>query len=60
LSLIALSVLICVAKKSWVGVTIGVPILHYSMAAFSFVRVLNTTDNMSKAETIIFFLAYGV
>lgn len=60
LSLIILAVLICIARKDWVGITIAVPILHYTLACLSFVRVLNTTEAMSIGEMVTFFLSYGI
>jgi hypothetical protein len=60
ISLVVMAVLISIREKSVIGVTISVPILHYMMAIFSFMRVLNTVEAFSVWQTACFFLSYGV
>jgi len=56
----ALALAVSVDTDSVLGVTIAVPLVHYSMAAFSIAKILNTDSPMSPAEYFFFFLAYGL
>mmetsp|Transcript_30109 Transcript_30109/g.29368 ORF Transcript_30109/g.29368 Transcript_30109/m.29368 type:complete len:438 (+) Transcript_30109:3-1316(+) len=49
---------VCGEQKSLVGVTVAVPFLHYGLAIFSYIRVLNTLASMSCMEVTAFFSAY--
>jgi hypothetical protein len=59
ISLVLMALIVCLVEKSLFGITIAVPFLHYGMAIFSYIRVLNTLGQMSIFEMIMFFLAYG-
>ena len=59
LLLVAMAVLVSINQRNTVGVTIAVPFLHYGLAAFSFIRVLNTFAKMSLLEILTFFAAFG-
>ena len=50
--------LICADNKSYLGITIAVPVLHYALAAFSHLRTLSTEEEMTPLEYFCFFLAY--
>jgi len=52
--------LVCRATSSYVGITIFVPFAHYTLAAFSHMKTLNTDSPMSIYEYICFFLAYVI
>lgn len=52
--------LVCHESKSYVGITIFVPIAHYSLAAYSHMRTLSTDSPMQWFEYVCFFLAYLV
>ncbi len=63
LSLITLvigAILVCVTTKDYVGITIFIPFLHYSLAAYSHMRTLSTDTPMFWFEYVCFFLAYLV
>lgn len=55
-----MAILVSVAHKSVVGVTIAVPLVHYSMAAFALSKHLNTDAKMSTMQYFFFFLAYAI
>lgn len=52
--------LICAATHSWIGITIMVPLGHYTFAAFSHMKTLHTDVSMSPFEYFCFFAAYGL
>ena len=45
---------------SLAGITVAVPFLHYGLAVFSYIRVLNTFATMTVGEVVCFFSAYLV
>jgi hypothetical protein len=47
LALAAEAVLVSIASKSVVGVSIAVPLIHYTMAAFALSKHLNTDAPIS-------------
>ncbi len=51
---------VSILEDSLLGITIAVPFLHYGLAIFSYLRVLNTYSPMMTGEIIAFFLAYAV
>mmetsp|Transcript_3192 Transcript_3192/g.2146 ORF Transcript_3192/g.2146 Transcript_3192/m.2146 type:complete len:473 (-) Transcript_3192:2031-3449(-) len=51
---------ICLEQRALIGITVAVPFLHYGLAIFSYLRVLNTLSPMSVVEGLIFFSAYLV
>ena len=52
--------LICEGTDSYIGITIFVPLFHYSLAAFSHMKTLNTDAKMNAFEYICFAAAYLV
>jgi hypothetical protein len=42
------------------GVNIAVPLVHYTMAAFSMAKILNTDAKMTIYHYFFFFLAYAI
>ena len=52
--------LVCATNKSYIGITIFVPLLHYSLAAYSHARLLSTDSPMNWFEYVCFLLAYLV
>ena len=52
--------LICRKSGSYIGITIFVPFAHYSFAAFSQMKLLNTDSNMTAFEYFCFFFAYAI
>ena len=50
--------LVCATTKDYVGITIFIPFLHYSLAAYSHMRTLSTDTPMFWFEYVCFFLAY--
>lgn len=55
-----MAVSVSVHNDSTIGITIAVPFLHYGLAAFSYIRVLNTDSSMRVGEYIMFAGAYLV
>lgn len=60
IAIAALAVLVSIATNSVTGVTIAVPFVHYSMAAFSLSKHLNTDAKISPMQYFFFFLAYAI
>jgi hypothetical protein len=52
--------LVCYTTKSYIGITIFVPLLHYVLAAYSHMRILSTDSPMNWFEYLCFALAYMV
>jgi hypothetical protein len=52
--------LICASTKSYLGITIFVPFAHYSLAAYSHMKTLNTDSPMNAFEWSCFVFAYVV
>lgn len=52
--------LICSAAHSYIGITIFVPFFHYSLAAYSHMKTLNTDSPMNPFEWLCFILAYVI
>lgn len=52
--------LVCAASHSYVGITIFVPFAHYSLAAYSHMKTLNTDSPMNVFEWACFIFAYVI
>jgi len=59
-AIILMAALVSYVEDSVVGVTIAVPLVHYTMAAFSLVKHLSTDAKISPTEYFFFFLAYAI
>lgn len=55
-----MAVLVSVDTDSVLGITIAVPFIHYSMAAFALSKHLNTDAKISPLQYFFFFLAYVI
>jgi hypothetical protein len=60
LAIAAMAVLVSIATESVAGVTIAVPLVHYTMAAFSLSKAMSTDAKPSCFEYFFFFLAYAI
>jgi hypothetical protein len=60
LAIIAMALLVSYANESVIGVTIAVPLVHYTMAAFSLSKAMSTDAKVSCFEYFFFFLAYAI
>lgn len=63
MSVIVLAVgawLVCSSEHSYIGITIFVPFIHYSLAAYSHMKTLNTDSPMNLFEWLCFILAYVI
>lgn len=60
LAIIIMAITVSVSNNNVAGVTIAVPLVHYSMAAFSLSKHLSTDAKMSRMQYVFFFLAYAI
>lgn len=59
-AIIIMAVLVSISTESVTGVTIAVPLVHYTMAAFALSKHLSTDAKISFMEYFFFFLAYAI
>lgn len=59
-AIVALAVSVSILDDSVIGITIAVPLVHYTLAAFSLAKAMSTDAKLTCMEYFFFGLAYGI
>lgn len=59
-AIVALAVSVSILDDSVIGITIAVPLVHYTLAAFSLAKAMSTDAKLTCMEYFFFGMAYAI